>query len=363
MESKIKRVLSVAETYNPYLRKSTEKIDFSTALIHELHKKPEDRRQSNTPFSYSPEIHTFTVELFHANARIPGQEYPPIPGRTPPEPTVGYIQTFSKHSRRRMLNVLSRINYKSYKKVYFLTLTYHNLMPDNFVVFKNHLKLFVKSMNSNSNKFDYIWRAENQKRGAPHLHFLLLYKIHPDTWNEKILLEKFRDKWLSLTKDLNVSSHEFGVKIEEATDKHRIQNYLAKYIAKEDETDSLFYLGRRWGTSRTLRIDILHKIRIDLTDYQRVCEALFWYCQRNLDRSKRKNKEMSPEFKDYLLSYYYKQLYISPIDFIYLLRMFKIDFYIDEIPDLIFANKDHPIKGSETYYNQYPEQQERLISA
>jgi hypothetical protein len=83
----------------------------------------------------------------------------------------GSVQGFSKASRKRMLNLLNRIEQSAYKKAKLITLTYHKNERDH-VKSKKDLHKFLTYLRRNHTDHSGIWRLEWQDRGAIHYHIL-----------------------------------------------------------------------------------------------------------------------------------------------------------------------------------------------
>lgn len=79
------------------------------------------------------------------------------------------ISTFSKASRRRLLQMIARLNKT---RTTFITLTYPEEFPLPSAA-KEHLRAFLERIRRRCGWVAGIWRMELQERGAPHFHLLM----------------------------------------------------------------------------------------------------------------------------------------------------------------------------------------------
>jgi hypothetical protein len=285
---------------------------------------------------YSPKVNGRYMEIFPCQIRIPLKDYPPTPDRKPPPRDETNISKFSTKSRRKMLNVLTRINFKKYKKVVFLTTTFHRVKPTDKHILKYMLKRFIKKLSNNRKNIDYIWRVENQDRGMPHFHIILLYKNWSGNYTENEFNAIMTTKWLDITKEINEYSIKHSCKTIFPEEKNNYAFYCAKYCSKEEKKDTADILNRRWGSSYCLFINPLSNLTFDERDLYKIKLALVEYVKRQLQKSKRKNKTLSKEFELYILNRYHKQIFIPALDLFLLLKEFQIPFLVDgEPPDCV----------------------------
>lgn len=167
-------------------------------------------------------------------------------------PSERKIVAFSENSRRNLKKKLSRIRFDLYKENYFVTLTFHNVFPQHRKELKRLIDNFNKSLNRLDFKLHYIWKLELQKRGAPHLHYMLLFKKSLKYSERAKLARKIRHSWNNQLTDKNELTYKMSVNIQEVRDNNRTVNYICKYIEKTDDSTASVDLGRRWGTSATL---------------------------------------------------------------------------------------------------------------
>lgn len=167
------------------------------------------------------------------------------------------VMGFSDESRRRLLRLISRINWTSYTCGLFLTVT----CPDESWVMTlrertmNRHRLFRDIENHLGEQFTCIWRIEWKPRLSgwwenhmlPHWHFIVpgVPYLHMDVLNElwRRILGRSIDEPLA-------------TRVDSLTDEHHQQVYIAKYAAKATNInglDSVVHLntgGRHWGIHR-----------------------------------------------------------------------------------------------------------------
>lgn len=225
---------------------------YNLSPIDPLVKKLVMRHNSDNYFSSVAYLDKIpNIRIFEGCIEItdPRQNRPPI---EPPKRYEKDIVYFSKHSRLRLLKLLSTVHLNSYAAVCFVTLTYHNVIPNTTEQLKYHLNCFTKYLKRQKIEFDYIYRVELQRRNVPHFHFILFFKSF--SYSKRI--ELFRlllvKIWNKITKEENTWKDIHGVDCKLLNSYKQIFSYVSKYAAKTEEKKKSFYLGRRWGYSRTL---------------------------------------------------------------------------------------------------------------
>lgn len=165
----------------------------------------------------------------------------------PPLRTGTQIQGFSKKSKGRLR--FTAVN-SSHKIQTQFCLTYHDKWPVNGREFKRQLNLFLTRIRQTSSCISYLWVAEFQTRGAPHVHF----------FSELPLSEGVRtylaQTWCSIVDSEDKKLYKFHV-----NEKNYIAwnmgngSYLCKYLDKEHQKQipaGFYNFGRFWGNSRGL---------------------------------------------------------------------------------------------------------------
>lgn len=180
------------------------------------------------------------------------QEDQPASGPCPSKR--GEIKEFSPRSRKRLLDMLNRMDPGVFdlggETVKFLTLTYGVIWPDCETA-KRHLRAFLEVIRRRWPGASGVWRLEYQKRGAPHYH-LVLFGV-PFVWFT--VLRGWWERIISWDPSVENNEHVF-VRIEEIKSYKALTCYVSKYCAKMAEKepdgsllDSVPYLheGRWWG--------------------------------------------------------------------------------------------------------------------
>jgi len=83
----------------------------------------------------------------------------------------GVVTSFSKASRKRMLDLFATIDISRCGRPIFVTLTYGQSWPS-LSIAKVHLDTFLKRFRRRFPQCSAIWRMELQGRGAPHFHLI-----------------------------------------------------------------------------------------------------------------------------------------------------------------------------------------------
>jgi len=190
--------------------------------------------------------------LYFSNCITVQSSVTPNPARTPPLRQQHDIVNFSRSSRKQMIDKLARLNFLCYSQMFMCTLTYRHEFPLTQEEQKKHIDRLQKKFRQLSSKFDFIWRIETQKRGAPHLHYLLLFKDRNRTWSEAELTLSLRKLWRSVIPEWSSAQDLYAVHVKSLSNVRKSLAYMTKYIAKEDPTVKDTLTGRRWGTSTHL---------------------------------------------------------------------------------------------------------------
>lgn len=130
----------------------------------------------------------------------------------------GTIYGFSKASRKRMFELVARIDLDRFPSV-FITLTYPAEFPT-LRQSKPHLRAFLERLRRRDPESSGIWRLEVQQRGAPHYHLLL--------WNVEFWpKDEVQDAWGEI-----IAYERPFTRIELIQEPRKVVKYVAKYMAK-----------------------------------------------------------------------------------------------------------------------------------
>lgn len=139
----------------------------------------------------------------------------------------GSVQGFSRASRKRMLNLLNRIEQTAYKRAKLITLTYHKNERDH-VKSKKHLHRFLTYLRRNHTDHSGVWRLEWQDRGAIHYHIL--------TFGRFICHKEIAKTWTSIADPGNSEHLKAGTEIRAVRRARSGVAYVSKYMGKPTPT-------------------------------------------------------------------------------------------------------------------------------
>lgn len=164
---------------------------------------------------------------------------------TPPERIGSQIQGFSDKSRGRLRFISTNAGDKIYSQ---FCMTYQDYWPIDGREFKRHLNAFLTRCRKHFPFLDYIWVAEFQTRGAPHVHLYSNLPVDPETHST---LARF---WVDIAHKGNCTMLKFH---EHSSNfirwKMGTGSYLCKYLDKQHQKaipDGFRNFGRWWGNSR-----------------------------------------------------------------------------------------------------------------
>lgn len=182
----------------------------------------------------------------------------------------GVIVNFSRKSRRRMLILMNRCDFRKTRAV-FLTLTFHSI-PSIEAATKSFRK-FMKRLLRRFPNLAAIWRKEFQERGAAHFH-IIIFNMPYLHWT------KILELWRACTPDKDGSIYVKLLRSHKA-----VIGYVSKYIAKVDEREGNTLLdvspylpaegetsiGRCWGYVNRDALPLAQAtvIAVDDDDYMR----------------------------------------------------------------------------------------------
>lgn len=195
------------------------------------------------------------------------------------------IHGFSANSRRNMKKKLSTIRFDLYPERFFVTLTFGKVFEKDHVKLKRQVDNFNKVLNRFGNNISFIWKLELQKRGAPHLHYIILFRDHLSYKRRNALAHRIREAWHRSLVYKDSFTFACSVHVEEIRDTKKTINYIVKYMNKLDESPDDVHLGRRWATSNNL-INQAHFIcRVDEKFYYRFKERLLFLLSNKYNMS------------------------------------------------------------------------------
>lgn len=161
----------------------------------------------------------------------------------------GKITTWSNKSRFALKCALGKVPREALGASLFVTLTYPGEFPppDDHGVYKDHLRRFLQEMSREWATAAGIWKLEFQERGAAHYHLLVtgLGAADLDYVRQWVGVTWYRIVGSGDEKHLRFTLHESTC--QKAKSVAGAMSYLAKYVAKADQTLPGNFTGRYWG--------------------------------------------------------------------------------------------------------------------
>lgn len=215
-----------------------------------------------TSISYSPTqsqavSSTFPKLKFEAQGHYVVVKWSETPStkfnQKPVNGTRGKIAEFSPRSRKRMLEMVARLDLAgqvSQRPIIFITLTYAAQFPS-AEASKQHLRAFLERIRRFAPDASGVWRLEFQERGAPHYHFIFFNLPYlpkaelTSIWGDIIGIE-----WWDTSRG---QPRPPMTRIEAIRNPRKAMAYVSKYVAKNSPSDSGFndvpylHAGRFWG--------------------------------------------------------------------------------------------------------------------
>ncbi len=150
----------------------------------------------------------------------------------------------SEASRLRLLRLLASIDYTAFEgKIYYLTLTYPEVWPEDTKVCKKHLEAFRKRVTRRCGRFPVFWRIGVQTRGAWHFH-LLLFASH-SFGSLKELRSFVASAWYEVCGRISEGHLLAGTNVQEIRTQRRA-DYVGRYMARPEKFPQEATLGRPW---------------------------------------------------------------------------------------------------------------------
>lgn len=172
------------------------------------------------------------------------------PNCKPPIRKKGDIKGFSKNSCLRLLKKINKVDYRNREMPFFVTLTYPSKYPEDRVEYKSDIDTMLKRTKREFGDFEYLWRLEAQRRGAPHYHVIIFFDRDVKLeylrhWVSKNWFEVAQRKW-----DVKDEKHlRAGTNCQLVKNYRQLMAYVSKYMGKV-EVNELHNPGRFWASSR-----------------------------------------------------------------------------------------------------------------
>lgn len=183
--------------------------------------------------------------------------------KKPPKRTEGDIRTFSKKSRKRLIDTLNTIQSYKWGTPIFCTLTVRH---DRSTAPERCLDAFERwkvALRKSIGPHGYVWKLEPHKSGYPHLHVIVWPEARGADRKPERTAAKLRQLWLEAIGDADKHEVEHAAQAEVCDGKRKVRAYLAKYISKSDGYAELMVNRRRWGRSYNMAEDPIAEYIID----------------------------------------------------------------------------------------------------
>lgn len=212
-------------THRPQVTR-TERPDAAGLSTHHICTKTEENR-------------TATVTVYPQGSLLTVSKNRPNPyAGVKRDWTRGEITEFSVASRRRLMRMMAKIHKADLPQ--FVTLTYPAEWPEDYRIWKNHLRKFLKRLAYRFPNVAAFWKLEFQRRGAPHFHLLV--------WGlPRYNLKQFiADQWYEVVGSGDEKHLLAGTQISRIKSWRGVMAYAAKYLGKTQDNHGL-PVGRFWG--------------------------------------------------------------------------------------------------------------------
>lgn len=207
-----------------------------------------------------------------------------VPSVQPPElanTKRGKVAGFSAASRKRMMEKLAQWRLK--RRVYFVTLTYHEEWSRDWQGWKRDLDVMIKRLGRRFPDLEGLWRLEFQKRGAPHFH-LIITSNHAEYDDLKAVITQ---GWSEIAHRNSEHQGKYATNIRPVNlvSRRHAMHYCAKYMAKESSAQidtatgeiTQRETGRCWGTWGDIDTSpvIVHRVSLgQIEDFRAACIAM-----------------------------------------------------------------------------------------
>lgn len=185
---------------------------------------------------------------------------------TPPAPPEkrGEVTEFSRKSRRRLIQKMMKVESSRLSDPVFLTLTWHEEWEADHDLVQSQLNAFLQAVRRKWDDYEYIWRLEFQKRGAPHIHMILWRSAGSKPLDANDVEEWASEVWHRITEEPSAHHEEYGADCRQIDSWREASAYVSKYCAKIEDRPEVEYTGRRWAASQSLPTDPVSSYVADL---------------------------------------------------------------------------------------------------
>ena len=179
------------------------------------------------------------------------------------------IQEWSASSRARFKQFMAKLNAEALSKAVLVTLTYPADFPapEQFRIYKNHLRVFCQALARRYPNAAGVWKLEFQTRGAAHYHLVVLGLSGEPLADLRAWCSA---RWYELAHDGDRHQGKACCQVDPVKSKGGIMNYMGKYLSKSDQTRPGDFTGRYWGAFNKGKLPFGERRELDLAPEQLV---------------------------------------------------------------------------------------------
>jgi hypothetical protein len=200
-----------------------------------------------------------------------------------------------------MIKMFTSISLSEYRKLIFVSLSFHEDYPLDSIELKKFLDNYLKRILRSFPTISYIWRFEYQKRGAPHFHFIFLIPNQSTEVTIGKFIKSIRNHYLEVKGCHCFHCCKFGFDFDELENHSKAFSYISKYCAKVDEQDKHKYNGRKWGNSRNIIRNQVNVVTLRGYQYQYFKYLLFNHYKKENGKAEYIDKNIKSLYSWFLI--------------------------------------------------------------
>jgi len=280
-----------------------------------------DRERWGREVPYCVDVHHNLIKCYPVYERMKSKA---------PDRTEKRVNKFSKKSKNRLMQKSKMIDYDIYNLPFFVTLTYQSEMRDCGKAKKDMRTLFKRLRRLNNSlynrkqadteKLNYIWKMEFQKRGAIHFHIALFlpkrlekrltYYQKASRKDQMVLLQCYISSvWNEITGE-NTNNLLYGTQVEYVQNVRMAIGYMNGYLCKNEQTENEYIenTGRFWGFSYGFDFSAVYSKATGFDDIQNLFPLLskinesalndtYMYLKSEYEKAKKIKNDQKREIK------------------------------------------------------------------